>query len=106
KYEEGSYALFGHRRECAVDLVRTSSLQELKLHTQRPGRDVRFSYRELVVRIGRVREDSHTADLGDGLLEQLQLFGDPFQAGGAGHPCDVPAPTAEARAAPRANRSR
>jgi hypothetical protein len=51
------------RRECAVELVRTSSLQELKLHSQRPGRGVHFSYRELMVRIGRVREDGHTAEL-------------------------------------------
>src|SRR5262245_42334347 len=101
QYEEGSDALFGHRREYAVELVRTSSLQELKLHSQRPGGDVQFSYREPVVRIVRVREDSHTADLGDGLLEQLQLFGDPFQAGAAGHPCDVPA---RAREEPGANR--
>jgi hypothetical protein len=76
----------------------------LKLHSQRPGRDVHFSYRELVVRIGRVREDGHTADLGDGLLEQLQLFGDDFQAGVAGHPCDVPARAREARDEPGANR--
>ena len=34
--------------------------QEVKLHSQRPGRDVHFSYRELVVCIDRVREDSHT----------------------------------------------
>ena len=84
--EERFHALFGHRRECAVELVRTSSLQELKLHSQRPGRDVHFSYRELVVRIGRVREDGHTADLGDRLLEQLQLFGDDFQAGASRTP--------------------
>ncbi len=63
-----------------------------------------FSYRELVVRIGRVREDGHTADLGDGLLEQLQLSGDDFQAGIAGHPCDVPARAREARDEPGANR--
>src|SRR5262249_61568447 len=103
-YEEGSHALFRHRRECAVELVRTSSLQELKLHSQRPGRDVHFSYRELVVRIGWVREDGHTADLWDGLLEQLQLFGDDFQAGVAGHPCDVPARARGARDEPGANR--
>ena len=30
------------------------------------------------------------ADLGDGLLEQLQLFGDDFQAGAAGHPVTYP----------------
>src|SRR5215831_15878302 len=68
------------------------------------GRDVRFSYREPVVRIGRVREDGHTADLGDDLLEQLQLFGHPFQAGGAGHLRDVPARAREARDEPGANR--
>jgi hypothetical protein len=76
----------------------------LKLHSQRPGRDVHFSYRELVVRIGRVREDGHPAELGDGLLEQLQLFGEHFQAGGAGVPCDVPARAREARDEPGANR--
>ena len=76
----------------------------MKLHSQRPGRDVHFSYRELVVRIVRVREDGHTADLGGGLLEQLQLFGDDFQAGAAGHPCDVPARAREARDEPGANR--
>jgi hypothetical protein len=76
----------------------------LKLHSQRPGRDVHFSYRELVVRIVRVREDGHTADLGDGLLEQLQLFGDDFQAGAAGHPCNVPARAREARDEPGTNR--
>src|SRR4029453_14938770 len=79
-YEEGSHALFGHRRERAVELVGTSDLQELKLHSQRPGRDVQVSYRERLDRIGRVRGDRHTADLGDGLLEQLQLFADNFQA--------------------------
>src|SRR5437016_2768318 len=52
----------------------------------------------------RVREDGHTADLGDGLLEQLQLFGDGFQAGVAGHSCDVPARAREARDEPGANR--
>ena len=57
-----------------------------------------------MVRIGRVREDGHTADLGDGLLEQLQLFGEHFQAGAAGHPCDVPARAREARDEPGANR--
>ena len=57
-----------------------------------------------MVRIGRVREDGHTADLGDGLLEQPQLFGDDFQAGVAGHPCDVPARAHEARDEPGANR--
>src|SRR5262249_8260669 len=103
-YEEGPHALFGHRRECAVELVRTSALQKEKLHSQRPGRDVHFSDRELVVRIVRVREDGHTADLGDGLLEQLQLFGDDFQAGVAGHPCDVPARAREARDEPGAYR--
>src|SRR5262249_55067368 len=46
-YEEGPHALFGHRRECAVELVRTSGLQKEKLHSQRPGRDVHFSDREL-----------------------------------------------------------
>src|SRR6266542_4539326 len=75
-YEECSHALFGHRRECAVELVGTSDLQELKLHSQRPGRDVHVSYCERLDWIGRVREDRHTADLGDGLLEQLQLFAD------------------------------
>jgi hypothetical protein len=75
----------------------------LKLHSQRLGRDVHFSYRELVVRIGRVREDGHTVDIGDGLLEQFQLFGDDFQAGAAGHPCDVPARPREARDEPGAN---
>ena len=89
-HDECSHTLFGHRRECAVELVRTSSLQELKLHSQRPGRDVHFSDRELVVRIGRVREDGHTADLGDGFLEQLQLFGDGFQAGVAEPPVTFP----------------
>jgi hypothetical protein len=38
-----------------------------------------------------------TADLGDGLLEQPQLFGDGFQAGVSGHPRDVPARAREAR---------
>src|SRR5499426_197747 len=103
-YEECSHTLCGHRRECAVELGGTSGLQELKLHSQRPSRDGHFSDRERVVRIGRVREDGHTADLGDGLLEQLQLFGDDFQAGAAGHPCDVPARAREARDEPGTNR--
>src|SRR5215510_7472572 len=51
QYEECSHALFGHRRECAVELVGTSGLQKEKLHSQRTGRDLHFSYRELVVRI-------------------------------------------------------
>src|SRR5262249_8510550 len=66
--EECSHTLCGHRRKCAVELGGTSGLQELKLHSQRPSRDGHFSDRELVVRIGRVREDGHTADLADGLL--------------------------------------
>src|SRR5215472_5632611 len=40
----------------------------------------------------------------DGLLEQLQLFCDDFQAGVSGHPCDVPAWAREARDEPGANR--
>jgi hypothetical protein len=76
----------------------------LKLHSQRLGRDVHFSYRQPVVRIGRVREDGHTVGLGDGLLEQFQLFGDDFQTGAAGHPCDVPARARKARDEPGANR--
>ena len=44
------------------------------------------------------------ADFGNRLLEQLQLFGDDFQAGAAGHPCDVPARPREARDEPGANR--
>ena len=75
----------------------------MKPHSQRLGRDVQFSYRELVVLIGRVREDAHTADLGNGLLEQFQLFGDDFQTGTAGHPCDIPARPREARDEPGAN---
>jgi hypothetical protein len=51
----------------------------------------------LVVRIGRVQEDGHTADLGDDLLEQLQLFGDALQARVAGHPRDIPAWARKAR---------
>src|SRR5262249_44257162 len=103
-YEECSHTLCGHRRECAVELGGTSGLQELKLYSQRPSRDGHFSDRERMVRIGRVREDGHMADLGDGLLEQLQLFGDDFQTGAAGHPCDVPARAREARDEPGANR--
>ena len=47
--EECARALFGHRRECAVEVVVTSGLQELKLHPQRLGRDLQFSYRRAVI---------------------------------------------------------
>src|SRR5262249_24893979 len=96
-YKECSCALFGHRRECAVELVGTSSLQQLKLHLQRPGRDLQFLYEERLDRIGRVRKDRHTVDLGDGLLEQLQPFASYFRADGVGQPCDVPARACQAR---------
>src|SRR5262249_43303577 len=72
QYEECSHAVFGHRRGCAVELVGTWDLEELYVHYQQPGPDVHVSYRRRVARIGRVREDRHTVDLGDGLLEQLQ----------------------------------
>src|SRR5262245_30409749 len=88
--EECSHALFGHRRERAVEFLGISSLQELKLHSQRPGRDVQFSYEERLDRTVRVREDRHTADLGDGLLEQFQFFAEYFRADAVGHPVTFP----------------
>ena len=57
---------------------------ELKLHSQRPGRDVQFAYDERLDWIGRVREDRHTADLGDDLLEQLQLLASDLRADAEG----------------------
>ena len=81
QYEERSYAFLGHRRKRTVKVTRIASLQELKLYAQRLGRNVHFLYRELMVRVGWVRQDSHTAGLGNHLLEKLQLFGDAFQAG-------------------------
>src|SRR5262245_44609026 len=103
-YEECSHALFGHRRECAVELVGTSSLQQLKLHSQRPGRDLQFPYEERLDRIGRVRKDRHSVYLGDGLLEQLQPFASYFRADAVGQPCDVPARARQARDEPEPNR--
>ena len=73
-YEESACPLSGHSCECTVEVVETSGLQELKLHSQRPGRDLHVSYRARVRRIGRVREDRHPADFGDGTFEQLQLL--------------------------------
>jgi hypothetical protein len=53
---------------------------------------------------GRVREDRHTADLGDDLLEELQLFAGYFRADAVGQPCDVPARARQARDEPEPNR--
>src|SRR5262245_24048508 len=102
--EECSHALFGHRRERAVEFLGISSLQELKLHSQRPGRDVQFSYEDRLDRTVRVREDRHTADLGDGLLEQFQFFAEYFRADAVGQPRDVPARAREALDKPEPNR--
>src|SRR5262245_56781197 len=101
EHEECSRAFFRHCREGAVEFVRTSSLQELKLHSQRPGRDVHLSYRELLGRIGRVREDRHPTDCGRDFLEQLQLLAGSVHSG---HPCDVPARACEVCAQTEANR--
>src|SRR5262249_16227331 len=65
--DECPYALFGHRRECAVELGGTAGLQELQLQSQRPGGALHVSYRERVERIGRIRQDRHPADLGGDL---------------------------------------
>jgi len=46
----------------------------------------------------------HTADFGDGLLEELQLFASYFRADAVGQPCDVPARAHHARDEPKQNR--
>src|SRR5262245_56232508 len=48
-----------------------------------------------MARIGRVREDRHTSDLGDGFREQLQPLAD-FHVGVEGYTGDVPARAREA----------
>jgi hypothetical protein len=83
--------LFGHRRECAVELVGASGLQELKLHAQRRGGALRVFYHERMGGIGRVRKERDAADLGNGLFEQLEPFASYFRADAVGQPRDVPA---------------
>src|SRR5262249_39731750 len=68
------------------------------------GRDLQVFYPERVGRIGRVREDCHTADRGDGLLEQLQPFTESFHTDAEGHPRDVTGRTREVRDEPEPNR--
>jgi len=82
--------LLGHRRECGVEFGGTSGLQELKLHSQPSGGHLQVSYRQRVGRIGRVRQDRDAADLGDGLLEQLQPFAESFHADAVRQPVTFP----------------
>src|SRR4029453_2017954 len=93
-YQESPRAFSGHRSKSTVELIGTPGLQELKLHSHRPGRDL--FYRERVGRIARVREDRHTADLGNSLLEQLQPFAESRHLDAKGQPGDVPAWAREA----------
>src|SRR5262249_60409450 len=102
--EECVRTLLRYRREGTIELVGTSGLQELKLHSQRLGRGLDVFYRERVARIGRVRQNRHTADRGDDLLEQFQLFAKYFHADAVGQPCDVPARAREARDESELNR--
>src|SRR5262245_28051908 len=88
---ESARALSSHRREGAVEFLRTLRLQDLKLHPQRPSRDLHFSQSEYVHWIGRIPEDGHPGEVGDHLLEQLQMFADYLRAGKQGQPRDVPA---------------
>ena len=63
---------FAIAAEGAVDLVGTSRLQEVKLHAQCPGRDLRLSSLDsLEDGIGRIPQGGHSGDLGKGFLEQL-----------------------------------
>src|SRR5678815_74307 len=68
-YEKCPRTLFRHRSEGAVELVGPPSLQELKLHSQRPGGGFEISNRGRLAWIGRVREDRHVANLRDSRLE-------------------------------------
>src|SRR5262249_46120729 len=68
-HEKSTRPLSGHPRECAVEFVGTAGLEELKLQSQRPRCDLHVSYDARRAWVGRIREDRHPADLGDGLLE-------------------------------------
>jgi hypothetical protein len=96
--------LLGHLRECAIELVGTSGLQELKLYSQRPGRNLHVSYRGSEGRSGRVREDRHAAELGDKFREQPQLLAIYFLADAVGRPGDVATRAREARDEPLPDR--
>ena len=89
--------LFGHRCEYAVELRGISRLQELELHAQRSAGPPDLCHPDLMVWIGRVRQDCYAAGLGDGLRKQLELLCVNFHTGAAkGQPCDVPAWVREA----------
>lgn len=103
-YEERRYALFDHCDEGGVELVGTSGLQELKLHSHRPRHDLQVRYRDRLGRIGRVRKDRHTVGLGDGLLEQLQPLAECCHADAEGQPRDVPTRARKAYDQPERNR--
>jgi hypothetical protein len=89
-YEECSRALFGHRREGAVEFVGTSGFEELKLHFQRLCRDLQFCYRGRMKRIGGVRKDGHSTDPGGDFLEQLQFLAEGIRSNAGDNPVMFP----------------
>ena len=86
--DDGAGPLRGSRREGVVDFAGVPRLHGLQLYAQCPGRILRVSHLQCVAGIGRIPEEGHPRDLGDDLLEQLQLL--PDQIGQhQGQPGDV-----------------
>ena len=72
--KDGASAPFSHLRKCAVQILRLSYLDDLKLHTRRTGDNLYRSLRVCAVWIGRTPKDRHARDFWNNLLEQLQIF--------------------------------
>jgi hypothetical protein len=89
--------MLGHRPKGVVELLACAHLEELKPHSQRSGGQLHAFNRARVGRIIRVREDRHEAELGHGLLEQLEPFADDCEVDAQDDPVTFPPGRAEAR---------
>ena len=66
-------ALFAHRSEYALEIVRASYLPRLKSHFQRARRDwEKLFHLDYTPRTGRIVENRDTGKFGNGFFEQLQ----------------------------------
>src|SRR6266545_2751073 len=101
--EEHVRPLSGDCREGSVEVVGAASLQNSKLHPQRPGRARRLSHHEWVAAGVRILEDGDPGDPGHSLFEQLQLFSNDL-GGNARQPGDIAAGPREAGDEPTRNR--
>src|SRR4029450_5080570 len=104
KKEQGISAFPGYRIECRYELIRGSHVQRLKGQAQRPRQTLRLFHAEDNCYIGSIGENGHTGDLGDNLLEEMQLLPDYVWDQGA-QPSDVPARTGKAGEEPSSNRA-